>query len=104
MALLKKINTLDNTGVYAEYWRVTSIDLDYNKKSATIFIDGYYNQNARVDGKNPLLNREYVVNQYDFISYFSADVLNQVNVNTVSQSYLFVKSLSGSEFVDALDI
>jgi hypothetical protein len=100
MPLQKTIYTTDNTGVSATYWCACDINLDFHKKHGSIELMGYINQQAYVDGRNPVIVKEYEVRMEVFDSYFSEQVLGMQGVNSRTQAYLYVKDHSG-EFNDA---
>ena len=57
MALLKKIYTEDDTGVYAEYWKISEINSNWITNNIEIIMVGYISAEARESGKKPLLSR-----------------------------------------------
>jgi len=99
MALQKSIQ--HSTGVSISYWRVTRIISDYERKIGSITLSGYYNQQARVDGKKALDVRQFILQDSTFDTYFSPEELDN-NTNPVKQSYIYIKTTS--EFSDATDV
>jgi hypothetical protein len=99
MALEKSIQ--HPTGASSSYWRVTRISLDYERKTASISLAGYFNQQARIDNKRPLDTKQFNVMNTTFNQYFSPEELNN-NVNPVKQSYIYIKTLP--ELSDATDV
>ncbi len=57
MALLKQIQ-VNNTGVIAEYWRLTGVQLDFVTGQAVIDVSGYLNAEARNAGKTAITKRQ----------------------------------------------
>jgi len=53
MALQKPIE-VKNSGVYAEYWRITVIHADFQHESGNLVMAGYLDQNTRAAGKEPI--------------------------------------------------
>jgi len=52
MALIKSIPT--DFGINAEYWNIGAVQEDFKGKGTEVTFYGYANQQARLDGKQPL--------------------------------------------------
>ena len=52
MALIKSIPT--DFGINAEYWNIGAVQEDFKGKGTEVTFYGYANEQARVDGKQPL--------------------------------------------------
>jgi hypothetical protein len=103
MALLKKIYTEDNTGVYAEYWKVSEINSNWITNKIEIILVGYLSEEARINEKNPLLKRVVYATGSDAIAYFSAIVMQPEGIDIIHEAYMYVKA-SSLEFYDAQDV
>ena len=73
------------------YSRVVETNLNYDTKSAHITINIYKDEQARIDGKQPVAQKTYDVTGDDFETYYNFSELDKKDVNTVSQSYLYIK-------------
>ena len=100
MALQKTIYTADNTGCAATYWRICDVEADWITKHGAIEIMGYMNQQAFLDGRSPIMVKNYSIREDLFDIYFSEQVMNAEGVNVVSQAYLYIKDYSG-DFSDS---
>jgi len=100
MALQKTIYTSDNTGVAATYWCACDVHMDFYKKHGSIKLMGHINKQVHDENKNPVIVKEYEIRPDLFDAYFSEQILNQENVNTLKQVYLYIKDYSG-DFSDA---
>lgn len=101
MALQKTIYTADNTGVSSSYWKIRSIFIDYTQKTGSIIIDGYFTQDARVDGRVPVDTKTITITNYYL--QFAPEVIDAPEMNEVKAAYLFLKG-NVSEFFDAQDV
>lgn len=52
MALIKSIPT--DFGINAEYWNIGAVQEDFKGKGTEVTFYGYANEQARIDGKQPL--------------------------------------------------
>ena len=103
MALQKKIYTNDNTGVFAEYWKISEINSNWIENKIEIKMVGYISQEARLSGKNSLLNRTITATGDQALQYFSAIVMQPEGIDIIHEAYMYVKGYN-SEFLDAQDI
>ena len=99
MALQKSIQ--HSSGASASYWRVTKILLDYERKFGSVTLCGYFNQQARSDGKKTLDIKQFTIAAESFDTYFSPEELDN-STNPVKQSYIYIKTTS--DFSDAIDV
>ena len=90
------------TGTYSQYWKIRSISINHTEETGNIIIDGYVSEEAREDGKIPLDFR--IVNITDYSTWFAPVVIDATGMNEVRAAYLFLKSISGGEFVGYGDI
>jgi hypothetical protein len=101
MALQKKIYTSENTGAFAEYWKVSEISGNWIKKTMTIKVAGFISHETRFADKLPLIEKTYNLEQNIFELYF---ILPQMeNTDILKKCYEFLK-MNSSEFTDALDV
>lgn len=103
MALLKKLYTEDNTGVYAEYWKISEINSNWLTDRIEIVLSGFFDESARRDGKNPLIRKVTYALGQDARVYFSAIAMQPEGVDIIREAYLFVKRVDGDLF-DAVDV
>jgi len=103
MALLKKIYTNDNTGVFAEYWKISEINSNWISNKIEIKIIGYVSQEARLSGKNALLDKTIIAYGDQALQYFSAIVMQPQGIDIIHEAYLYVKGYD-PEFTDAEDV
>lgn len=101
MALQKKIYTTENTGAFAEYWKVSEISGNWLKKNITIKISGFISEETRLNQKLPLIEKSYVVETNMFELYFNPTQME--NTDIIKKSYEFLKS-NTYEFIDAIDV
>jgi hypothetical protein len=87
---LKKV-TETQYGVNCEYWKVTTTNVDWFARTATIIVDGFLNEDARIDRKEPLDKKVYSFVDKEFI--FN----NEDNLVAKSYEILKEKDFSGSE-------
>ena len=81
-------------GVKAEHWVVQSININEKHGYADITLQGYYDEQAYLDGKAPLETKKTkAYERNNFASYFSkkAKNANEENKNIYSLAYEFVK-------------
>ena len=102
MALQKNI-TLDNgINIPEAYIKISSCTY-INGYHCVITINVYLNETARIDNKPEIVKFKHSCsNIEEFEQYFSFEVLNQLDVNIMSQSYLWLKTLNF--YSDAIDI
>jgi hypothetical protein len=101
MALQKKIYTTDNTGAFAEYWKVSEISGNWIKKTIDIKVSGFISQETRFNDKFPLFEKTYNLNPNLFELYFTLPQME--NTDILKKCYEFLK-MNSSEFTDALDV
>jgi NADPH-dependent curcumin reductase CurA len=102
MALQKSIDT--QFGIPATYWKVVKTDFDYLNKSGTIILCGYISEQARQEQKRHTAVRNYKLISEKFDTYFTPSAINPQDMNQVKNSYLYIKELENSEFLDAIDV
>jgi len=103
MALLKKIYTEDNTGVYAEYWKVSEINSNWLTNRIEIILVGFLSEEARFSGRSPLLKRTVTATGDQALQYFSAIVMQPEGIDIIHEAYMYVKG-HAPDFIDAIDI
>ena len=103
MALKKKIYTDDNSGVYAEYWKISEINSNWLNNIIEITVVGYFSEEARFSGRNPFLKRVVYAKESQALQYFSAIVMQPEGIDILHEAYMFVKGHVG-EFIDAEDV
>lgn len=101
MALKKPIE-LNNSGVSCEYWKIHETNINWHDKVAKITLSGFISQEARENGKNPLvsINYDYTKENFPFL----------VEENVVAKAYELVKQpkldedgVNQNQFTDAED-
>lgn len=65
MALLKSIE-VNNSGIFATYWNVIQLNVNYLARTAHVQLAGYLTEQARRDGKMPIDFRTYDFDQDNF--------------------------------------
>lgn len=103
MALLKKIYTEDDTGVYAEYWKISEINSNWITNNIEIIMVGYISAEARESGKKPLLSRITNASGEMALQYFSAIVMQPEGIDIIHEAYLYVKGYNPI-FLDSEDV
>ena len=101
MALKKKIYNVDNTGSFAEYWKISEISGNWITKNMIIKISGFISEETRLENRVPLLEKIYSVETSIFDMYFNNYQIE--NNSIIKKSYEFLKSNS-IEFFDAVDV
>ena len=103
MALLKRIYTEDDTGVYAEYWKISEINSNWLTDKIEIVLAGFFDETARRQNKNPLMKKiTYALGQ-DAKLYFSAIAMQPEGIDIIREAYNFVKRVDRDLF-DAQDV
>jgi hypothetical protein len=102
MGLLKRIYTEDNTGAYAEYWKVTEISSNWLTNRVEITISGFFDQSARLGGRNPLLKKVIIAENTDARDYFSPTSMQPDGVDIIRNAYIYTKRVD-RDFTDAED-
>lgn len=69
------------------YWTPQLMLIPF-QKFATIDFSGFFNHQARLDGKSPLASKAYAVTKDEFDEYFSSDVQSQPDMNPQKACYL----------------
>lgn len=87
-----KLSKETQYGVNCEYWKVTTTNIDWFAKTASIIMDGFLNEQARQDRKQPLDQKRY--------SYIGDTFPFAVTDNLVAKSYEIIKA---TDFGDAID-
>lgn len=100
MALLKRIYTEDNTGSYAEYWKISEINSNWITNKIEIKLVGFISEEARWGGRNPLMFKTSVATGDQALQYFSAIVMQPEGVDIIHEAYMYVKGHQ-PEFYDA---
>lgn len=100
MALLKRIYTEDNTGSYAEYWKISEINSNWITNKIEIKLVGFISEEARWGGRNPLMFKTSVATGDQALQYFSAIVMQPEGVDIIHEAYMYVKGHQ-QEFYDA---
>ena len=103
MALLKKIYTEDNTGVYAEYWKISEINSNWLTNRIEIILVGFLSEEARFSGRSPLLKRTVTATGDQALQYFSAIVMQPEGIDIIHEAYMYVKGYA-QEFYDSQDV
>lgn len=101
MALIKDIMT--DKKIIANFWIIPKIEKDRYNKSAYIVMYGYLNKQQCDDGGVFLDKKFYNVYPDKFDTYFSLDILKQVNLCEYDMAYKFIKE-NVEEFKDAEDL
>ena len=92
MAIVKSLET--GYGVTAEYHKIVTTDVNWLNSTIRITIDSFINQQARLDGKMPIIVHSY---------YFSGDDFTlTTNMNVVGWSYEQIKLKP--EWENSLDV
>jgi len=97
MALIKQIE-LDNGIILTDaYIKIETFSF-YNKSGdnsyALIEVNIFKDQQARLDGKPEVSKFIYKCTDPNFSLYFSLSALNNVDVNMISQSYEWLKTMN----------
>ena len=103
MALLKKIYTEDNTGIYAEYWKISEINSNWLTDKIEIVLSGFFTEDSRRNGKNPLIRKTCYALGEDARLYFSAVSMQPEGIDIIQEAYNFVKRVD-RDFYDAVDV
>jgi hypothetical protein len=103
MALLKRIYTEDNTGVYAEYWKISEINSNWLTDKIEIVISGFFDEASRRNNKNPLLKKTVYALGDQARIYFSAISMQPEGIDIIQEAYNFTKLVDLS-FADAVDV
>jgi hypothetical protein len=103
MALLKRIYTEDNTGSYAEYWKISEINSNWITNKIEIKLVGFISEEARWGGRNPLMFKTSVATGDQALQYFSAIVMQPEGVDIIHEAYMYVKGHQ-QEFYDAENV
>jgi hypothetical protein len=103
MALLKRIYTEDNTGSYAEYWKISEINSNWITNKIEIKLVGFISEEARWGGRNPLMFKTSVATEDQALQYFSAIVMQPEGVDIIHEAYMYVKGHQ-QEFYDAENV
>ncbi len=105
MGLQKNI-TLDNgINLPNAYMKISSCNY-INGYHCVVSVNIYKDKTARVDNKSEVIKFKHSCSKIEeFEEYFSYTVLNQESINIISQSYLWLKTLSFySDSIDVTDL
>lgn len=105
MALQKQINLNSGVSLTDAYIKISSFefsnkanDVSYVRLEVNIFKD----KSARDDGRPEVTKFVHKIDNPAFTEYFSLSILNQENVNMISQAYNYLKTMA--VYSGALDI
>lgn len=102
MGLQKNITLDTGINLPESYMKISSVNY-INGYHTVISVNIYKDKTARLDGKPEIVKFKHsCVEIEEFNTYFSLDVLNQVDVNILSQSYIWLKTLPF--YTDAIDV
>lgn len=101
MALQKTIE--HQSGASSTYWKISYVITDYQFNRATIIMNGYTTEQARLDNKEPLEKKVYNIADPEFSTWYATTQLDPLNSNHIKNSYLLVKTID-SQFSDAADV
>jgi hypothetical protein len=105
MAFQKIIYTNDNTGVYAEYWKVSEITANWVTKTTGITLLGYLSHEARLNSKNPIMIKTFTTATERFDEFFSCANMQPEGIDIVKKAYQYIQyAVYSSEFADAIDV
>ena len=96
MALQKSIET--PSGVNASYWKITKITVDSSVFFIESIISGYYDEQARIDGREPLLSKQY--SWLSSAENFETEISAESNI--IANIYARIKLTD--DFQSALDV
>ncbi|EGT3796308.1 hypothetical protein KWL06_014015 [Clostridioides difficile] len=100
MAISKDITNA--MGQTANYWRITTINSSYGAKKCNVFIAGYKDEQRRLDNKQPIVVKNYMMKEDDFALYLDTNTLDISGVNQVQACYNWLKE-SVEEFKEGID-
>ncbi len=100
MAISKDITNA--MGQTANYWRITTINSSYGAKKCNVFIAGYKDKQRRLDNKQPIIVKNYMMKEDDFALYLDTNTLDIIGVNQVQACYNWLKE-SVEEFKGGID-
>ena len=94
----------DNGIILSEaYINLLNVNFDHLNKFVDANVLIYKDAEAYQNDKTEVVNLQYICrDQVTFDAYFALDVLNQVDVNPISQSYIWLKTFD--EFSSAIDV
>lgn len=91
MAITKDITLASGVELPNAYIKIQVLNMTTDT-SVDVSVDIFKDQSAREDNKIPVVTlRHLCSNTYD--TYFAYDILNQLDINVISQGYEFLKSL-----------
>jgi hypothetical protein len=103
MGIQKNITLDSGVNLPAGYIKINTINI-INGVSAIISVDIYKDKAASDDNKPSVVRFNHICSA-EYHQYFGINVLNQSNVNTISQSYNYLKTLSFyAGAVDVFDV
>ena len=90
------------------YWKVIEVNLNTIEKRGQVTFNGYHDEAARDDMKQPIDQKTYVVSSDIYDTYFDTKELDKEDVNTVKNSYVLADATlepSGQSFFhDSTDV
>ncbi|AEZ50525.1 hypothetical protein F400_gp078 [Bacillus phage BCD7] len=101
MALKNEMET--SYGVNVHYWKVSNMQIDFNRHIVIITLGGYVDENARKNGSTPLEMRKVNVSPLDYEKYFCSATVSDEDVNHLKQCYVYLKE-KHPEFCEATNI
>ena len=90
MGLKQKIDTNENTGVSAEYWKIAAISSNWITGQATITMFGYLNLEARLANRNPVMMKTVSIKDR-FSEFLSPMQMQQPEMDIIRCAYEYIK-------------
>ena len=91
MALCKNLTT--EFGVGISYHNISLIRIDWQHKTCQFQLDSYFSQEAKEQGKLPILSSNYFYTEDAFTFTMEENIVNQ----------MYLKLKSEEDFIDATD-
>jgi hypothetical protein len=105
---LEKIKEIDNLGISGDYHKIVETNINWASRGSHVTLATYLNQQARLDGKNPLETTSFDWSGDEFP--FDLPTLDAEGMNTIKVAYTKIKESKldeeGNEtnwFADAID-
>ena len=89
-----------NTGLMGEYWKIVEIRINYLARTSVVLIFQWADQQARLDGKQWLQERQYSWDGAEFP--FDLAALDAEGMNHVRAAYEKLRTLP--EYAGAVDV
>lgn len=105
MALVKSLLLDSGISLPEAYFKIQNVNVTLpadETKFAEIRVYIYKDAIARQELRSAILTLSYVVSGTDYFTYFDYSTLNELDVNIVSQAYLYLKGLAF--YNDAIDM